>query len=199
MLTQTHMLVGAAVATRPKMKAWMICLGYLGGLLPDLSVMVMYAYALANGIRGGAVWRAPDGMYWSEPWQFFSAVSNSMPLWIVLIIAGFFVWRAGREWVQTAGLALMVFACAALFHTLLDFPVHNDDAHVHFWPFTDWRFHSPISYWDPRHYGNIVGWVDRGIGLLCAALIVWRYRQWSVRIVAIVLALPYFVSAGLFF
>ena len=41
-----------------------------------------------------------------------------------------------------------------LLHSLGDFPLHHDDAHRHFFPFSDWRFISPISYWDPAHYGN---------------------------------------------
>ena len=41
-------------------------------------------------------------------------------------------------------------------HSLLDIPVHNDDAHRHFFPLTDYRFMSPLSYWDPNHYGRFV-------------------------------------------
>lgn len=199
MLTQTHMLVGAAAATRPTMKAWMICLGFLGGLLPDLSTFVMFAYATATGVRGAAVWSEQGGMYWSEPWQTLDAISNSMPLWLFLALCGLLVWRAARGRWQSVGLALAVFAFAALFHTFLDFPVHTDDAHVHFWPFTDWRFHSPISYYQRAHFGGIVRWIDMGIGLFCAGWIVWRYKQWMIKLIAIVLAVPYFISLHYFF
>jgi len=46
-------------------------------------------------------------------------------------------------------------------HAVLDLPVHHDDAHRHFFPFSNYRFMSPISYWDPKHYGNIVALVEQ--------------------------------------
>ena len=30
-----------------------------------------------------------------------------------------------------------------------------DDAHRHFYPLSDYRFISLVSYWDPRHYGTV--------------------------------------------
>lgn len=47
-----------------------------------------------------------------------------------------------------------------VFHSLGDLPVHHDDAHRHFFPFSDYRLISPISYWDPQHYGRIVAGVE---------------------------------------
>lgn len=41
-------------------------------------------------------------------------------------------------------------------HCLIDLPVHHDDAHRHFFPFSEYRFFSPVSYWDPQHFGNYV-------------------------------------------
>ena len=41
-----------------------------------------------------------------------------------------------------------------------DFALHRKDAHRHFFPFSDWRFQSPVSYWDPRHYGGIVTTIE---------------------------------------
>jgi hypothetical protein len=38
-------------------------------------------------------------------------------------------------------------------HASIDLVCHHEDAHRHFLPFTSWRFHSPVSYWDPNHYG----------------------------------------------
>ena len=44
---------------------------------------------------------------------------------------------------------LIALFSAALVHLTLDFPLHNDDARAHFWPLTNWKFTSPVSYWDP--------------------------------------------------
>jgi hypothetical protein len=27
-------------------------------------------------------------------------------------------------------------------------------------PFSDWKFHSPVSYWDPAHFGGIAAALD---------------------------------------
>ena len=38
---------------------------------------------------------------------------------------------------------------------LCDLPVHHNDGHRHFLPISNWRFESPVSYWDPAHFGVI--------------------------------------------
>jgi hypothetical protein len=53
-----------------------------------------------------------------------------------------------------------------ILHSLGDLPVHNDDAHRHFFPFSNYRFISPISYWDRKHYGSIVSLVEMLLVLL---------------------------------
>ncbi len=92
-----------------------------------------------------------------------------------------------------------VFAIGALLHVLADFPVHTDDAHVHFWPITDWRFFSPVSYYQRANYGDIVGGVEIVVGLGLAALLLWRFRNIWARVFIIALVLPYFISLGFIF
>lgn len=44
---------------------------------------------------------------------------------------------------------------SCLVHTLVDIPVHHDDGPLIFWPFNwTYRFASPVSYWDPQHFGR---------------------------------------------
>jgi len=45
-------------------------------------------------------------------------------------------------------------------HSCFDFPFHHSDAHHHFFPFSTWQFHSPISYWEPAYHGQIVGSIE---------------------------------------
>jgi hypothetical protein len=42
-------------------------------------------------------------------------------------------------------------------HVVVDFFVHADDAYKHFWPLTNWRFFSPVSYYDSNYYGQWFG------------------------------------------
>jgi len=58
-------------------------------------------------------------------------------------------------------------------HIVADFFLHNDDAHRHFFPF-DYRFMSPVSYWDPRYHG----WLGSGIEMvfvLGSSVFLWKH------------------------
>lgn len=69
---------------------------------------------------------------------------------------------------------VMVALCgAALLHLGFDFLLHNDDGRAHFWPLSNWIFQSPVSYWDPDHYGNIAGAIEVALSLLCCGIL-WR-------------------------
>lgn len=189
MLTTTHMLIGAAATTRPHFRPWQIMLGWLGAFAPDASVFLMVGVARVSATDGRSMWRQPDGLYWQEPWQTFSAISNSIPMWAVLSLIGFIVMRRSTRF-RELGLGLLIFSAAALLHVLCDFPVHTDDAHVHFWPLTDWRFHSPVSYYQRSNYGNIVRPLEAVLGLGLMAFLIWRFRSWTIRILAVLMAVP---------
>jgi len=115
------------------------------------------------------IWRE---VYWTEPWQTLGAISNSVPLAVLLLLVAFW-----RKWT-----ILSVFSSALLVHALLDFPVHADDAHRHFWPLTDWRFFSPVSYWDPAHHGGVGSFIDGSIFFISAIVLWLRFPVRWVRI-----------------
>ena len=75
-----------------------------------------------------------------------------------------------------------------LLHTLGDLPLHHDDGHRHFFPFLDWRFESPVSYWDPAHYGLWFSLVE-ATAVAVAATLLYRYhasfRPWVLATTAI--------------
>jgi hypothetical protein len=56
-----------------------------------------------------------------------------------------------------------------LLHTVGDFLLHHTDAHRHFFPFSDWKFYSPISYWDPSHFGAAAAVIE-GLVVLAGSL-----------------------------
>ena len=159
MQTQTHVLLASAAlgrrATRREQAAILT-----GALLPDLSIYALAVWGALRRVPARAVW---EDAYWREPWQTLSAVSNSVFLWGVVAAAG---WRSGRPWLALLGLA-------ALLHVAFDLPLHAEDAHRHFWPLSDWRFASPVSYWDPAHHGRIAGLAEAAGGVaLC--IVLWR-------------------------
>lgn len=197
MLTSTHMLIGAGLLSRRRHTSKAIFAAWFGGFFPDMSVFIMVGISRilppANGL-----WRAPDGLYWQQPWQTFSAISNSIPLYTALIALGI-LWSRHTKDSPDWGRMLALFAGAALLHVILDFPVHTNDAHVHFWPFSDWRFHSPVSYWQHDNYGEVVGVIETVIGVALAAWLIVRFPSWRVRLAAIACVVPYFIALSIFF
>ena len=139
----------------------------LGGLAPDLSLYLMAGWHLmVLGTDAEIVFRQ---LYYSDRWQAIFAVDNSFILWgIGLAIAV----SARSAWA-------VALTGSALLHLALDFPLHHDDARRHFWPITDWVFESPISYWDPAHYGGIVGLIEAAL-VVVLLVVLWRRFQGAV-------------------
>jgi hypothetical protein len=103
--------------------------------------------------------------YFSAPWQAVMAPFHSVPLWAGGLLAA---------WILRAR-AAAAFTCSGLLHQAFDLPLHADDPHRHLWPLSDWRFNSPVSYWDPRHFG---AWVQPLEIVLGAALVWLLWRRW---------------------
>ena len=76
-------------------------------------------------------------------------------------------------------------------HLLCDLAVHNDDAHRHFLPFTNWRFISPISYWDPKHYGIIFSALEFLFTVLSSLYLGIKSHSKPMRIIAVFTLLSY--------
>ncbi len=198
MLTSSHILVGAAVTSRPGMRPWQILLAWAGGFAPDASIFAMVIYSrLVNG-SGVDLWSNPAGLYWQEPWQTYSAISSSFPLWALVVLTGFVLFKYSDR-LKAVGLAVLIFSVGYFLHITADFFTHADDAYAQFWPFSDWRFYSPVSYWQPQYYGQIFSVVEMIMGLGIVAYLVLKFRQWPVRIAAVLMAIPYFISMVLHF
>ncbi|HEY9849172.1 MAG TPA: hypothetical protein V6D28_06920 [Leptolyngbyaceae cyanobacterium] len=117
---------------------------FIGAILPDIPIFVFYGWAKL-------IARLPEQQIWSvtyyEPfWQDVVAIFHSIPL---VLLGWSIAYRFGWQRVQFLCISMVV-------HSLLDLPVHHDDAHRHFFPLSNYRFISPISYWDTKHYGGIV-------------------------------------------
>lgn len=160
MNTPAHLLIGAAAFARPA-HGRILWAALLGSLLPDLSLYVMAGTSLfLLGIPPNVVF---DQLYFSDGWQTVFAIDNSFVLWGFALIIG--VWA---HWA-----ALTVGASAGLLHLAMDFLLHAGDGRPQFWPFSEWVFHSPVSYWDSSHHAV---WVAPLSAVLCVACytVLWR-------------------------
>lgn len=195
MMSQTHVLLSAAAFTKPGAPV-RNCAALLGAVLPDASIYVMLGIMRFQGVEQRRIW---GEIYWQEPWQFFSAVSNSVPLFLSVFVLGLVLQRfAKTPALEFTSVFLAGLGLSALLHLAFDFPVHADDAHRHFWPITDWQFFSPLSYWDSRHFGEYVRLFEGLIGIAVSIILLRRFKQLWVRI-AVGLALASYLLVPAFF
>lgn len=201
MNTQSHILMGALLFGKPAPRlAWA---GAAGGLLPDLPM-----YALVGGFvaAGYPLKEIFDTFYWEPWWQIVNGLGHSLLVWGALSIGSCAaIVRRSRlglptpayPGVQVAPLVL-AFSLSALLHSAIDFLVHRADAHMQFWPVTDWRFRSPVSYWDADFYGTWFGLFEAGLGVVMAVLLFRRYRSPRLRL-ALLVAVALYVAVPVFF
>jgi hypothetical protein len=121
----------------------------LGAILPDVPMLVLIVWAKLNDIPGPKIW---SELYWQPFWQDFTHYFHSIPIALALALLAYGIssrWpqMPHIQWIQ----ALQWLSLSMVLHSLGDLPLHHDDAHRHFLPFSQFRFISPVSYWDRRH------------------------------------------------
>jgi hypothetical protein len=120
----------------------------IGAILPDVPIFIFYLVTKF-------IYKLPEAKIWSEVyyepgWQNLIALFHSIPIALIgAIICFYFDYKTGA-----------IVCVSAILHSCLDLPLHNDDAHRHFFPFSDYRFISPVSYWDVKHYGRYAALVE---------------------------------------
>ncbi len=163
MNTQTHLLLASAVLTRRGEKARNIAV-VVGALLPDLPVFALFGIASAMGYTSQDVF---GDFYFREEMRNLMGAFNSFFV-AALIAAGGWVFRE-KSW----GWPMVFLAAAMAIHAVTDLPVHVDDGHRHFWPFSSFVFSSPVSYWDQSHHGGLVSVIGATLGI-GSAIVLWR-------------------------
>jgi len=110
-----------------------------------------------------------DQQIWSESYydlNFFMIVKNllhSFPALLILFIIGYIL----------KSKFIKFFSLSAFLHALLDFPLHVDDGHMQFYPFSKWIYSSSVSYWDPNHYGYIIFPLE-ALFYILSAIYLWK-------------------------
>ena len=144
-----------------------------GAILPDLPIVILYLYERARGTPEQTIWAV---CYQNRFWLAIIHGGHSLPLALL---------GAGLGWL--AGLpALAAFFASVTLHAAADFPLHAIDAHRHFLPFSQYRFISPISYWDERFHGKQVALLEALLVLGCS---LWLVRRGVSRLAAAALLL----------
>jgi hypothetical protein len=190
MMTQTHLLIAAAAfARRDALRNNQAVI--VGAFIPDLAIFALAGWAFSTGIPQQTLWRET---YYEPGWQAAIVIGNSLPLYLALLGAALVLSSNSRHFWRPVAL----FAFAAISHIAGDLPFHHDDAHAHFWPVTEWRFISPLSYWDSAHHAGIVRPVEAILGIALAILLMRRFRAMWVRLMLAV-ALAAYIAIPVFF
>jgi hypothetical protein len=148
-----------------------------GALIPDIAIILFYAWHLALGTAEAEIWSLE---YYRPLWQGWIDSFNSIPL---IALAILICWRV-RQYL------MLLFFTSMLLHVFADLPLHHDDAHRHFFPLSDWRFASPVSYWDPAFHGERASLVEFVV-VMAASLFMYQkqphLRNWVMVTVAVYL------------
>jgi hypothetical protein len=154
---------------------------FAGGLFPDLPMLIMVLYATrVAGIPEREVFGVA---YFSEGWQRVFAIDHSFAIWGPLTICGL--------WLRL--FPMIEFAGSGLAHAAVDFVTHHDDARRQLWPFADWVFRSPVSYWDPAYFGNVVAPMEALLVVVLTVLLVFRLVQWWERLLTMAISSVFLV------
>ncbi len=149
MNTPTHIIIshaglGNKFKKLTRTENWAV---FLGAFLPDAAIFVLFFYALIARIPMETVW---NELYFTDFWTNLVDYFNSIPITAFLICFGIInKWR----W-------LWLFGSSSMLHIIADFFTHSYDAHQHFLPFSNWRFISPVSYYEVDKFGLFVSVIE---------------------------------------
>lgn len=157
-----------------------------GAVLPDLPMFALYFWAkFISSLPECQIW---SETYYEPFWQNITDTFHSIPLALIGVLIAHY-W----EWQQ-----IEILYSSAVLHSVFDLPVHNHDAHRHFFPFSNYRFISPISYWDPKHHGAVVTLVERLLVLMATFYVFPLLHSWVGKGLLVAVNLVY-LTAYLYF
>lgn len=179
MNTPTHVMISLAMLTKRGSEGQpnYILPAVVGAVLPDAAMFGFYA--VEKFVFGSSEQEIWSERYFLPVWQDIFDVFNSVPILLVALLLAYVARRPG--WVVLFLSMLLHFAC--------DLPLHHDDGHRHFWPLTEWRYASPVSYWDPEHYGVAAAFAELILFLVCYVFTMIKHRRWTIRLGVSLLAI----------
>lgn len=169
MNTPSHAILNLGLLAKPQQSHFNLLIVF-GAILPDIPIFVFYLVAKY-------IQRLPERQIWStayyQPfWQNIVHLFHSIPLALIgLAIARYYGWKP-----------LEIVFLSMVLHSLGDLPVHSDDAHRHFLPFSDYRFieRSLVLVATVYAFGMVHSYIGKAL-LIAVNLIYWlSYLYFSV-------------------
>lgn len=187
MTTHSHVILNIALLSK-RDKPFLHRYAFIGAALPDLPLFIFF-------IIESIIRKTPDDelwgtLYFTEAWQNFFDIFNSVPLILILLGIGYYLLNSEK---------VTVLAWSLLIHCGFDFLTHHDDGHHHFYPLSDFAFESPISYWDRDHYAGIVAPIERVVFLIASIYLFSRLKTRLARWCLVIVNVLFVASYLLFF
>ena len=187
MTTHSHAILNIALLSK-RDKPFLHRYAFIGAVLPDLPLFIFFI--IESVIRKTPQRELWGSVYFTEAWQNFFDIFNSIPLILILLGIGYYLLNSER---------ITIFAWSLLIHCAFDFLTHHDDGHHHFFPLSDFAFESPISYWDRDHYAGIVAPIERVVILTASIYLFPRLKTRLARGCLVVVNVLFIASYLLFF
>jgi membrane-bound metal-dependent hydrolase YbcI (DUF457 family) len=140
-----------------------------GAILPDAPYLGFFAVA--------AVRHGPQALTDLDLWHF---------VWehpVVVALHSFLPWGAAmllllstRARQRSPGLVAFVAGWGS--HVVIDMLTHRSDGYPIFWPLSDYRFPTPVSYWEPAYHGVGFSVVCDGAMLVLLIRLAAPHMRW---------------------
>ena len=155
----------------------------LGSVAPDLPLYFLsfggiYYFRNILGWENKRVFRHIFGnLYFNDPaWIGLHNFLHS-PLMLIILL-GLSVMIKHRR--PRLGRWLCFFLGACMLHSIVDVLTHHDDGPVLFFPVNwQYRFSSPVSYWDRSHFGGPFMVFEGLLNVAILGFIIWDWRNKS--------------------
>ena len=159
----------------------------LGAVAPDIALgvlsiggMIYYHRILGWPLRETGQHMFKD-LFYNDPFWITCHNFLHSPTMLLMLI-GLAVWIP-RQWSGSKKVAsisrwLFWFFVSCMCHTIVDVVTHFDDGPLLFFPFDfHYRFSSPVSYWDPAHYGGQFIYFEAALDAVLAAYLLVGGRR----------------------
>ena len=175
MRTFSHAVVAASLGRKSRLERGSLLALVLGSVLPDLPVGVLMVLALLEEPDMDAAMVIMDRAFYSSPlWIALHNTPHSFAAMGALsLFAYLFVQRRWGRW-------LLWYAAGATLHITIDIFTHATDGPMFLYPLNDFRFESPVSYWDPAYYGQLFAALEYSLDAVLLGYLgisFWRSRR----------------------
>ncbi|SMC06777.1 LexA-binding, inner membrane-associated putative hydrolase [Rubrobacter radiotolerans DSM 5868] len=150
--------------------------GALGALLPDVPAILGTVYYVGPAFLADG-WSAMDSegvieaIYFTAPFGAAGrALHSALP---PLVLLALYALLRGARRLDGRRVGLW-FLLGWLGHAGVDFLTHAENVRPLFWPLSGWTWSSPVSYYDPEHYGREFFRASHGLALLLMLALLGR-------------------------